>query len=318
MTVKKRLIYDRLQYEVKMSKELVMNKILLVPLIGVIMLLITCNPSSNKWQKLHETIEVLIENSGGTVAVAFEDLKTGDKLFINEKIQMHAASTMKTPVMIEVFKQASQGRFKLSDSLLVKNEFKSIVDGSSYSMDISDDSDDQVYQKIDQKMSIRDLIYHTITSSSNLATNILVDLVDAKNVMKTMKGIGANQIQVLRGVEDNKAYQLGLNNITDAYDMLLVMKTIALKQVVSEAACDEMIEILADQKFSSKIPALLPREVTVAHKTGSITAIDHDAAIVYKTPDHPYILVVLTKGIEDHKKAEELIAKISKLIYDVN
>lgn len=293
-----------------------MNKNLLLTLIGAIMVLNTCNQSSAKWQKLHKNIQELIENSNGTVAVAFEDLTNGNKLFINEKIQMHAASTMKTPVMIEVFKQASQGLFKLSDSLLIKNEFNSIVDGSPYSMDISDDSDDQVYQKINQKMTIRDLVYHMITSSSNLATNILVDRVDAKNVMKTMKEIGAHQIQVLRGVEDNKAYQLGMNNTTDAYDMLLVMKTIALKQVVSETACDEMIEILGDQKFSSKIPALLPPEIIVAHKTGSITAIDHDAAIVYKTPDHPYILVVLTRGIEEHKKAEQLIAKISKLIFD--
>ena len=258
------------------------------------MLLNTCDQSSNKW---HKTIEDLIENSDGTVAVAFEDLKTGDKLFINEKIQMHAASTMKTPVMIEVFKQVIQRHFKLSDSLLVKNEFKSIVDGSPYSMEISEDSDDRVYQKIDQKMSIRDLVFHMITASSNLVTNILVDLVDAKNVMKTMQEIGANQIQVLRGVEDIKAFQQGMNNTTDAYDMLLIMKAIALKQVVSKTACDDMIEILTNQQFKSKIPALLPPEVRIAHKTGSITAIDHDAAIVYKTLDHPYVLVVLTKGI---------------------
>jgi len=143
-----------------------------------------------------------------------------------------------------------------------------------------------------------------------------MDLVDANNVMKTMKEIGANQIQVLRGVEDNKAYQQGLNNTTDAYDMLLIMKAIALKQLVSESACNEMLEILTDQQFKSKIPALLPATAKVAHKTGSITAIDHDAAIVYKTPDHPYILVVLTRGIQDHKKAEQLIAEISKLIFD--
>ncbi len=98
--------------------------------------------------------------------------------------------------------------------------------------------------------------------------------------------------------------------------MLLIMKAIALKQMVTEAACDEMIKILTDQKFKSKIPALLPPTVKVAHKTDSIIAFDHDTAIVYKALDHPYILIILTKGIEDHKKAEELIAQSSKLIYD--
>ena len=293
-----------------------MNKAFFMFLIGILAMSSASVDNSKNLEKLRLKIQQLIEKSGGTVAVAFEDLKTNARLFINEKIQIHAASTMKTPVMIEVFKQANQGRFKLSDSLLIKNEFKSIVDGSSYSLDFADDSDTLIYQKIGDKMCIRDLIYQMITMSSNLATNMLIDLVGAKNVMITMKEIGANQIQVLRGVEDIKAYQQGLNNTTNAYDMLLIMKAIALKQVVSEAACNDMIEILSNQKLNSKIPALLPPEVKIAHKTGSITAIDHDAAIVYATPDHPYVLVILTKGIADHKKAEDLIARISRLIYD--
>lgn len=293
-----------------------MNKILPSLLIVTFVSMCAGMDHSNKWQKLQTKIKAMINKSGAAVAVAFEDLITGDQLFINEKIQMHAASTMKTPVMIEVFKQANEGRFKLADSVVVKNEFKSIVDGSPYSLDIADDSDEVIYQKIGRQMTIYDLVFQMITMSSNMATNILVDLVGAKNVMKTMKEIGANQIQVLRGVEDLKAYQQGLNNTTDAYDMLLVMKAIALKKVVSIAACDSMIEILSDQQFRKKIPALLPSDIKIAHKTGSITAIDHDAAIVYKTSDHPYILVILTKGIEDHGQAEQLIAQISKLIFD--
>ena len=282
----------------------------------ILLVIVSCSQQSNRWQELKNAIQQKIEQSGGTAAVAFQDLATGEKFFINESIQMHAASTMKTPVMIEVFKQANEGQFKLTDSLIVKNEFNSIVDGSVYSMDIADDSDDGIYSRIGTRMSIHDLVYQMITLSSNLATNILIDRVDAKNVMKTMKKIGADHIQVLRGVEDLKAYNQGLNNTTDACSMLLIMKAIALKQVVLEQACDAMIEILADQKFNTRIPALLPKNIKVAHKTGSITAIDHDAAIVYKTPDHPYILVILTKGIEDHNKAERLIAEISKMIFD--
>ena len=293
-----------------------MNKLFVFFLIGMSMTVIIACSKSNDKKNLSANIETLIKQSGGIVAVAFEDLVTGETFLLNETEQMHAASTMKTPVMIEVFKQANQNHFRLSDSLVVKNEFRSIVDGSAYSLGLADDSDDSIYQRIGQKMSIRDLVYQMITVSSNLATNILIELVGADNVMKTMQEIGANNIQVLRGVEDGKAFELGLNNTTDAYDMLLVMKAIAGKKVVTPEACDEMIAILSDQKFKSKIPALLPDSIKVAHKTGSITAINHDAAIVYPQPDHPYILVVLTKGIEDHKHAEELIAKISKVIFD--
>ncbi len=158
---------------------------------------------SSKWQKARFEIQDLTKKSGGTVAVAFEDLQTGKTFYINEKITIHAASTMKTLVMIEVFRQAEKGRFKLTDSLLIKNEFKSILDSSLYSLNIADDSNDFVYKQIDHQMRIRDLIYQMITVSSNLATNILIDLIDAKNVIKTMKEIGANQIRVRRGVEDN-------------------------------------------------------------------------------------------------------------------
>ncbi|MDZ7376240.1 MAG: class A beta-lactamase-related serine hydrolase [candidate division KSB1 bacterium] len=270
----------------------------------------------DKWKALEQKIRQMAAASGGTVAVAFEDLVTGEQLLINETVAMHAASTMKTPVMIEVFKQAELGGLNLSDSILVKNEFRSIVDGSRFTLSRISDSDSSVYRHIGSKLPIRDLVVQMITRSSNLATNLLVELVGVENIMATMKSIGANRIQILRGVEDPKAFERGLNNTTDAYDMLLIMKAIAKKQILSENACNEMLSILLDQKLNRKIPALLPPGTKVAHKTGSITGIDHDAAIVYKSDDHPYVLVILTKDISSHIRAEKLIAQISKLIYD--
>ncbi|MBC8183790.1 serine hydrolase [candidate division KSB1 bacterium] len=291
------------------------NKVFLLS--GILLMCLNCANQRSNTEKLRKNIENIISRTEGTIAVAFEDLKTGDKLFINDKIQMHAASTMKTPVMIEVYKQASEAHFSLTDSVLIKNEFRSIVDGSKYTMDFGEDSDDVVYKNIGKRMSIHDLVYQMITVSSNFATNILIDLVKAENVMSTMKTIDANKVRVLRGVEDIKAYESGLNNTTDAYDMLLIMKAIAQKRVVSPNACEKMINILLQQKFKSKIPALLPSTVKVAHKTGSITEIDHDAAIVYLNPEHAYVLVILTKGIKSHKHAQKTIARISRMIYDV-
>ena len=284
--------------------------------IGLLLINSQCIRQADDLEKLRSDIHKLISNSNGTISVAFQDLNTGDTIFINEKIQMHAASTMKTPVMMEVFKQASEGKFKMSDSLVIKNEFCSIVDSSKFSMDISEDSDDVVYKNMGRKMCIYDLVYQMITVSSNFATNILVDFVEANNVMGLMKSIGANNIQVLRGVEDIKAYDQGLNNTTDAFDMLIVMKAIANKQIISEEACEEMTEILLDQKFNNKIPLLLPSTIKVAHKTGSITNISHDAAIVYLNEGHCYVLVILTKNLGPNKQAEETIAEISKMIFD--
>ncbi len=228
---------------------------------------------------------------------------------------MHAASTMKVPVMIEVFKQANQGQFSLENGLTIKNEFSSIADGSPFLLNAEDDSDTDIYEHIGEMMSIRDLLSRMITVSSNLATNLMVELVDAKKVMATLEELGAHNMQVLRGVEDGKAYELGLNNTTDAFDLLLVMEAIASGKAGSSEACQEMIDILSQQEFLAKIPAGLPPNVRVANKTGRITKIDHDAAIIFPPGRKPYVLVVLTRGLSDHEQAEELIARLSRMVY---
>lgn len=270
----------------------------------------------NSSAKLKEAIQVKLNTVEGEFAVALKDLQTGQTLFINEKENFHAASTMKTPVMIEVFKQARAGKFSLSDSILVKNEFKSIVDGSPFGLDVSDDSADDMYKKIGQKMTIYDLTYQMIIVSSNLATNILIDLVGAKNANATMRTLGANDIQVLRGVEDNKAFKLGMNNTVTAYDLMLIFEKLARKSVVSQEDSEGMIKILLDQKFREKIPAKLPKDVKVAHKTGSITGVQNDSGIVYLPDGRKYVLVLLSRKLKDEKKGVEALAEVSRMIYD--
>lgn len=265
---------------------------------------------------LKETIEVRLKTVKGEFGVAFKDLQTQETLFINDHDNFHAASTMKTPVMIEVFKQAKAKKFKLTDSILVKNEFKSIVDGSPFKLDISDDSADDMYRQIGKKMTIYDLTYQMIIVSSNLATNILIDLVDAKNANTTMRQLGAQDIQVLRGVEDTKAFQKGLNNSVTAYDLMLIFEKIALKKVVNKKACDAMIHILFDQKFNEIIPAQLPTNVKVAHKTGSITGVQHDSGIVFLPDGRKYVLVLLSKKLTNPKEGVKVLADISRLIYE--
>lgn len=260
-------------------------------------------------------IEAKLKTVEGDFAVAFKDLQTGKTLFINEKENFHAASTMKTPVMIEVFKQAKVGKFKLTDSILVKNEFKSIVDGSPYSMDIADDSGDGMYKMIGKKMTIYDLTYQMIIVSSNLATNILIDLVDAKNANETMRKLGAKDIQVLRGVEDQKAFDKGLSNTTTAYDLMLIFEKIAQNKVIDKKSCEEMRKILFDQKFNEIIPEKLPKTVKVAHKTGSITGVQHDSGIVYLPDGRKYVLVLLSKKLENADAGVNVLAEVSEMIY---
>lgn len=288
--------------------------------ISVVFIILVWSGISMAQSGLLETLKAdLVEHFNkveGDFAVAFKDMQTGETLFINEKEEFHAASTMKTPVMLELYKQSEEGRFDMNDSVTVVNDFKSIVDSSEYQMDIADDGGDKLYGFIGQKRSIYDLTYDMITVSSNLATNILIQLVDAKKVMETMKEIGANDIKVLRGVEDLKAYRLGMNNTTTAYDMMMVFDAIANCTVTTEGSCKAMINILLDQYYRDLIPAKLPEEVKVAHKTGSISGVQHDSGIVYLPDGRQYILVILGKNIADDPAGTEAEAEASKMIYE--
>ncbi len=256
-----------------------------------------------------------LKKHNGTYAIAFKDLTTGDELSVNETASFHAASTMKTPVMIEVFRQAAQGKFALTDSILIKNEFKSIVDGSVYSLDSTQDSDHTLYRQIGQKRAIKDLVYEMIIVSSNLATNIIIDLVDAKMIMQTMRELGVSNMQVLRGVEDTKAFQKGLNNITNAHDLRLIFEKMATGKIVNAESCQAMIRILLDQKFNEVIPGNLPEDVKVAHKTGSIVKVQHDSGIVFLPDGRKYVLVILSKDFDNEEANKKMLAGISEMIY---
>src|SRR5512143_138779 len=266
---------------------------------------------------LKREINELVRASGAeTVAVAYHDLATGAELLINPDETFHAASTMKVPVMMEIFRQAAAGKLALDQRIPIKNDFVSIVDGSHYSLSPDSDSDQTLYTRVGQTETIRELLRLMITVSSNLATNLLIERVTPDRVMNLMRTVGAKHIRVLRGVEDGKAFQRGLNNTTTARDLMIILRRIAERRAVSAKASDEMVKVMLDQKFNEGIPAGLPRDARVSHKTGSITRINHDAAIVYPPGRKPYVLIVLTRGIGDEKRAHKLIADISRVVYE--
>ena len=183
-------------------------------------------------------------------------------------------------------------------------------------MDITDDSGEDLYNFIGKKKTIRELVFDMITVSSNLSTNILIELVGAKNVTETMRSIGANDIKVLRGVEDSKAFQLGLNNVVTAFDLMSIYENLANYKFVNSESSVEMINILLQQKHNTRIPAKLPHNVKVAHKTGTITGVGHDSGIVFLPDGRKYALVLLSKNVKDEKAVIEAQAEVSKIIYE--
>ncbi len=266
-------------------------------------------------EALADQIDVLVDaHEGATVSVSIIDTsqdiewhRDGDRLY-------HAASTMKVPVMIELFRQAEAGWFALDDEIILKNEFRSIVDGSLYS--IEDDSDDAIYEQLGQPMTLRQLAYNMTTVSSNLATNLLIDYLVADSVQATSERLGTRLMQTIRGVEDLKAFDLGMSNRATSADLALLMEHLRVGSAVSEVSDAAMRDILMDQVFNSMIPNGLPDGTQVAHKTGSITEIHHDAAIIYPESADPYVLVVMTQGIADREESAALGSQITAAVHE--
>jgi beta-lactamase class A len=214
--------------------------------------------------------------------------------------------------MIALFAQAREGRLRLDDPLPVRNSFASIVDGSPYELDAKDDSDPDVYQSVGGSLPLRQLCEAMITKSSNLAANLLIEKLGVADIRRRVHRLGADGMQVLRGVEDGKAFRAGLVNTTTARGLMVLLEKIARGKAVGRAESREMVEILKRQRFNEAIPAGLPAGTPVAHKTGTITKVHHDAAIVYAP--RPYVLVVLVRGLEKEKESAALIAGITRVV----
>src|SRR5256885_10183988 len=212
--------------------------------------------AGQKQDSLLEMIQARIaQDSGAYASVAYIDLASGDTLFLNADSSFHAASTMKVPVMIELFRRANSGSFRMEQQLLMVNQFASLVDGSPYSLDVGSDSDSSLYHRIGTRVRVDSLLRLMITRSSNFATNTLITLVGADAVTKTMRVLGARRIQVRRGVEDGKAFQAGLNNTTTARDLALILRAIEDGKAAPPDATREMLAIMLAQEFNEKIPA---------------------------------------------------------------
>jgi beta-lactamase class A len=288
-----------------------------------LLLLSACSPSrpagpAPRLPQLEAEVRAIIARVAGDsaeVSVAFLELETGDSLLVDAHRVLHAASTMKVPVMLELYRRAEAGELSLDAPVEVRNSFRSIADGSTYALAVEDDSDSTLYARIGERVAVRELIGLMITRSSNLATNLLIDLADPARIEATLAGLNAGEMRVLRGVEDGPAYRAGMNNTTTAYGFARVLAAVAGGSAASSQSSREMVEILRRQEFTEMIPAGVPPGTPVANKTGWITRIAHDGAIVYPPGRAPYVLVVLTRGFVSTSSAAPVAREISAAVY---
>jgi len=246
---------------------------------------------------------ILAAHAAQTIAISFHDLQTGQRVELAAGERMHAASTMKLAVLLA----AHRLELDLDQPVRVENKFKSLADGSDFSVDPKDDGDPWPYTQLGREVPLRVLLERMIIRSSNLATNLVLQRLDAARITQVCRELGARDIEVLRGVEDGKAFAKGLNNTTTAHDLAVLLE--------ASAAQPEIVELLARQEFNEGIPAVLPKGTRVAHKTGDIDRIYHDAALVYPPGRKPYVLVVMTRGFATLEQGAAAVREVSRAVW---
>ena len=261
--------------------------------------------------------DIAEKNGARDAAVAYHDYETRTGWSYRGDEWFHAASTIKVPVLVGVFGAIHTGDLALNARVHVRNRFISVADGTSYRVGSARDANAAVQQAIGRTLKVSELAHHMITTSSNLATNLLIEVVGIERIRATLKELNlADGVEFRRGVEDERAFEAGISNRCSADGMLRVLRVIEERRAFSPEASEQMLDILHEQEFRSGIPAGLPDEARVANKTGEISTVAHDAGIVYLPRRKPYALVVLTEW-EAQKTSgrSETIASISRAVY---
>ncbi len=262
--------------------------------------------------------EYIAQFNGKDISLSVHDLETGKEINLRADESYHPASTVKTHLMMESFRQARAGQISLDDPLTIFNSFPSVADGSPYSLNATDDSETSLYERIGQTESIRELTRLAIVRSSNLATNILFQRIGANRINEFIAELGIQGVAFLRGMYDLRALKNGMNNRGSARGLTQTMRLIAEGKVVSKEASDKMIEILLGQEFNESIPRLLPKGTRVAHKTGWSDDFYHDTGIVFPENRKPYAISIMTRGFaeDNESEAHDCMANISQLVYE--
>jgi len=255
-------------------------------------------------RKLGAEIEKIAGSHDGVMGVAIKDLTTGEEILINDQLTFPTGSSIKIPILIELHKQAAEGKYKLTDLRWVERQDK--VGGSGVIVNFGDHT---------SQLSLSDLATLMIALSDNTATNMLIDQVGMANVNRMLDELGLKQIRLRRKMIDQAASARGDENTATPREAMALMEKLYRGQVVNRQLSDDALKILKIRK-NSPIPRLLPDSVEIANKPGNIEGVACDWAVVY-VPNRPYAIAVMTNyNGPNSEAADDAIAKVSKLAYD--
>lgn len=267
---------------------------------------------------LHLRLDTLERNSGArALAVAVYDTETQTSFRRHADRWFHAASTIKVAILLGVYASIHHGWLLPHSRLHVRNRFLSAVDGHPFRVAADRDANSEVHAAIGKMMRVTELSLHMIATSSNLATNLLLDLVGLDTVQRALDELGVDGIDIRRGVEDERAFERAINNRVTADGLVQLLRLVAEERAYSPDISREMLTILHAQEFKKGIPARLPPSVRVANKTGEISTIAHDAGVVYPPNRKPYVIAILTEWSAEATGRKPTIAEASHAVYEL-
>ncbi|MFY9560568.1 MAG: serine hydrolase [Terriglobales bacterium] len=250
------------------------------------------------WQKLESSIAEVDRNLDGAMGVAILDLTDGHKFLLHAHDVFPQASSIKVCVLAELYRQAQQGKLKLTDLYTVN------------AADLVPDSD--ILGGLTPgvtKITLRDLATIMVAVSDNSATNVLIDRVGMENVNAFLDSLGLTHTRLRRKMMDLKAATEGRENVSTPAEMMALLEALYRGRVLNKELTDDFFRVLSTHK-DSWIPRDLPDDLKIANKPGSLEGVRNDSGVIF-VEKRPYILCVMTTYLRREREGEEAISRIS-------
>jgi beta-lactamase class A len=279
---------------------------------------VTAAPDSALHQALQTAVDGVRRSDGVVSVVARVSGEDQPRVAVEPDATHYSASIMKLPILVAAHRLVERGALDLARPVPVHDEFASQHPGHRFRMDESEDSDPATWAARGTEQSLADLVHRMVTVSGNLATNLLLDEVGTAEVAAVLADAGCSpRTTIVRGIEDYPAREAGLDNVITADDMTRLLLALAEGRLAgphATAACERTLE---GQEFRDGIPAGLPADVVVGNKTGWITGVNHDVALVRAPGLPPVALAVLCSVPGTPEEREAGIARIAAAAWAV-